>query len=173
MFVGKHAHRKGLDRLLRAFQILVSERLDCKLYVIGCDQNSVPPDLRSVPEVDWLGFFDKRNASSDYMKAVGSCDIGCLLSRSEAGGIGLREYHALGLAVVAPLVGGSVDHVVPNAATLISPKESDSEVAEKLIALVRDRNRLTQMKKISWENRRHVCWHSSIASMKQLMGQNS
>lgn len=173
VFVGKHPYRKGLDRLLRAFQILVSKRLDCKLFVIGCDRTSVPADLRNIPEVDWLGFFDKRNASADYLKAVGRCDIGCLLSRSEAGGIGLREYHALGLAVVAPSVGGSSDHIVPGASTLISPNESDREVAEKLIALVHDRNRLEQMKRISWENRHRVCWQSSIESMKQLMGQDS
>lgn len=171
VFVGKHPERKGLDRLLRAYRIAVSEGAQCTLRIIGCSSDGVPPALRRIEGVEWYGFVDKRFDASSYLEAVGSCDIGCLLSRSEAGGMSLREFHALGLAVIGPQVGGSPDHVIPDAARLLSPDATDREVANTIIELVGDPESLRSMKQISRERRNEVTWKESVRRLARLMGE--
>jgi glycosyltransferase involved in cell wall biosynthesis len=169
VFVGKHPDRKGLDRLLRAYKIAVSEGAKCTLRVIGCNPDSVPAELRRIEGVEWYGFVDKRVDASRYLEAVGRCDIGCLLSRSEAGGMSLREFHALGLAVIGPRVGGSPDHVISDAARLLSPDASDREVADTITDLVGNPELLRSMKQISRERRAEVTWKESVRRLAKLM----
>jgi glycosyltransferase involved in cell wall biosynthesis len=169
VFVGKHPNRKGLDRLLRAYKIAVSDGARCTLRIIGCTPETMPAELRQIEGVQWYGFVNKALNASRYLEAVGSCDIGCLLSRSEAGGMSLREFHALGLAVIGPQVGGSPDHVIPDAARLLSPEASDREVAKAIVELVGDSELLRSMKQISRERRNEVTWKESVRQLAKLM----
>ncbi len=169
VFVGKDPHRKGLDRLLRAMAIAAHEGADIYLRVIGCDRRSIDEELRTTQNVDWVGFIDKRTNAERYVQLVSSCDIGCLLSRAEAGGIGLREYHALGLAVIAPDVGGSPDHIIPEGAILIRPDQSDEEIAATLISLSRDPGKVTAMKAVSWARRAEVLWSESVRNIGDIL----
>jgi len=170
VFVGKDPHRKGLDRLLRAYAIVRGQGLDCKLRIIGCTREGIAQEIGDLPGIEWLGFVDKRDDPYRYVTLVGDCDIGCLLSRAEAGGIGLREFHSLGLAVIGPDVGGSPDHVLPGAATLVSPIESDEEVATLISEFVADRDRVRLMRTLSWQNREEMSWDTSIRRLSAIMG---
>jgi glycosyltransferase involved in cell wall biosynthesis len=170
VFVGRNPARKGLDRLLRAFRIARSRGAKCALRVIGCAPGELPKELRTIPGVEWLGFVDKWRDAARFLQAVGECDVGCLLSRAEAGGIGLREYHALGLAVIGPDVGGSPDHVIREAAELVSPDASDEEIAELLVNLAQDRDRVQRMRDLSWEHRAEMHWSASMRHLAQEMG---
>lgn len=173
VFVGKDPRRKGLDRLLRAVAIATGRGARLRLRVIGCDREKVDERLRATPNVDWIGFIDKRADAARYVELVGGCDVGCLLSRAEAGGIGLREYHALGLAVIGPDVGGSPDHVIPEAAIMIPPDRSDEDVAATLVALDHDRERVAAMKAVSRARRREVLWSEAVRSMGELLNRTA
>lgn len=173
VFVGKHPERKGLDRLLRALALARAEGANCTLRIIGCTPDDLAPELRDTQGVEWIGFIDKRRDGVTYLNAVGECDIGCLLSRAEAGGIGLREYHALGLAVIGPDVGGSPDHVIPEAARLIGPQASDEEIAALLLELDRDRAAVQRMQEVSWARRHEVTWEASVTKLAKVMGKTS
>lgn len=173
VFVGKHPERKGLDRLLRALTLARAQGADCTLRIIGCRPDDLPPALRNTQGVEWVGFIDKRRDAEGYLNAVAACDIGCLLSRAEAGGIGLREYHALGLAVIGPDVGGSPDHVIPEAARLVTPQASDEEIAALILELTRDREAVQRMREISWGRRQEVTWQASVARLAEVMGKAS
>jgi glycosyltransferase involved in cell wall biosynthesis len=170
VFVGTNPQRKGLDRLLRAFVLARHAGADCSLMVIGSLPETVDAPRRAVPGVEWRGFIDKRRALREFMDTVAACDVGCLLSRAEAGGIGLREYHALGLAVLGPDVGGSPDHVLREASELIAPGASDEAIAERLLVLSRDRARIQHWRSISWQQREAVSWRRSVAQFAQLPG---
>ncbi len=169
VFVGKDPKRKGLDRLLRATAIAAGQGAPLRLRVIGCGRETVDEPLRATPNVDWVGFIDKRTDAARYAELVGGSDVGCLLSRAEAGGIGLREYHALGLAVIGPDVGGSPDHVIPGASILVRPEQSDADIAATLIALSRDRERVNAMKAVSWARRKEVLWTESVRRIGEIL----
>jgi glycosyltransferase involved in cell wall biosynthesis len=165
VFVGKYWYRKGLDRLMRAFQIARRGGAQMSLTVIGCERGSLPEDVRDAEGVGWLGFIDKRRAFRSFVDAVASCDVGCLPSRAEAGGIALREFHALGLAVLATTTGGTPEHAFPPSSWLISETAGDQELAGMLVALANDRDAVRNAKAAAWTNRARFLYPATIRSM--------
>lgn len=170
VFVGKEPLRKGLDRLIRALQLARRAGAQCQLRVIGCAPELLPAELRDVDGVEWLGFIPKQQSAQRYLDAVASCDVGCLLSHAEAGGICLREFHALGLAVIAPDVGGSPDHALAGASHLVSPESRDEEIAALIICLSRDRAAVQQLRDASWHRRHEVLWPHAVDQLKVIWG---
>ena len=165
VFVGKHPQRKGLDRLLRALALARAQGADCTLRVIGCQPGEVAPPLRTIPGVEWAGYIDKTRDARRYLELVAECDVGCLLSRAEAGGIGLREYHALGLAVLGPDVGGSPDHALDGAAMLVRPDVGDDSIAQTLHELCRHPERVEAMRQVSWARRKELLWGEAVRKL--------
>lgn len=170
VFVGWDGMRKGLDRLIRAFVRARAAGAELSLSVVGCPAASLPPELRDIDGVSWLGFIDKKREQRRFLETVASHDVGCLLSRAEAGGMSLREFHALGLAVIGPKVGGSPDHVLAEAAHLIAPETGDEAIAELLLRLSRDRAEVQRLREISWARRAEVQWSASVAQLARLWG---
>ena len=168
VFVGKAPLRKGLDRLIRALVMARRAGADCTLRVIGCAPESLPEPLRAVEGVEWRGFIHKQQHAREYLDAVAGCDVGCLLSRAEAGGMCLREFHALGLAVIAPDVGGSPDHCIRNASCMVAPDARDEEIAALLTRLCGDRAAVRAMP-VSWSGRTGVGWPSAVAALAGIM----
>jgi len=169
VFVGKDARRKGLDRLIRALHLARSRGANCQLRVIGCTPEQLAPELRAVEGVEWLGFIDKQHQPRAYIDAVAGNDVGCLLSHAEAGGMCLREFHALGLAVIGPDVGGSPDHVIAEAAHLVKPEASDEAIAALLVRLSNDRSEVQQMREISWGRRNEAGWPAAVAQLAHFL----
>lgn len=169
VFVGKDALRKGLDRLIRALILARAEGADCRLRIIGCTPQRLPPTLRNVEGVEWLGFIDKQHQPQAYLDAVAGNDVGCLLSRAEAGGMCLREFHALGLAVIGPDVGGSPDHVIAEAAQLLAPEATDMQIAALLLRLSRDRAEVQRLRAVSWARRQEAGWPHAVSAMAAVL----
>lgn len=169
VFVGKDARRKGLDRLIRALRLARRSGADCSLRVIGCAPEQLAPDLRTVEGVEWLGFINKQHHPRAYIDAVADNDIGCLLSHAEAGGMCLREFHALGLAVIGPDVGGSPDHVIAEAAHLFKPDAGDEAIAALLVRLSNDRGEVRQMRAVSWSRRHEASWQAAVTQLAPLL----
>jgi glycosyltransferase involved in cell wall biosynthesis len=170
VFVGRHPIRKGLDRLLRAFRIARARGVDLTLDVVGTRPDEVDPDLRRIGGVVWHGLVDKSADPFRFFEIVANADVGCLLSRAEAGGIGLREYHSLGLAVIGPDVGGSPDHVIREAAVLVSPDAADEEIAGLLAELAGDPVRVAAMREVSRLRRAEVGWPTTVSRLREVLG---
>ena len=154
VFVGKHPKRKGLDRLIGAFRIARSQGALINLRVIGCKKEDVNlPTSKYDMDIEWVGMVDKNKYPKSYFSLVGDCDVGCLLSRAEAGGISLREFHALGLAVIHPIVGGSPEHALSGASIGVGPNMNNTDIAKILVRLFNDRLLLGELKAKSWEMR--------------------
>jgi glycosyltransferase involved in cell wall biosynthesis len=165
VFVGKEWQRKGLDRLLRGLRRARAATSRATLRVIGCPRESVPPDLAAVEGVEWYGFIDKRAQPGRFLDAVAERDVGCLLSRAEAGGISLREYHALGLAVLGTEAGGSPQHALPGASVLVPVDAGDADVAEILLSIERDTAGLDRMRRTAWDHRHSVLWDATAENI--------
>ena len=162
VFVGKDWRRKGLDRLLRAVDIARRSGLKATLKIIGCRREDLPNDLQNVIGVDWLGFIDKRSQLQHFLETVSECDVGCLPSRAEAGGIALREYHALGLIALGTDAGGAPEHMVKEASITVPADASDEEFATLLLNLESDSSKLATLRAIAWKVRRSVLWNQSV-----------
>jgi glycosyltransferase involved in cell wall biosynthesis len=168
VFVGKYWHRKGLDRLLRALAIARSVGAELTLRVIGCTQEELPLELRSTPGVEWCGFVDKRRDPLRFLRLVSECDIGCLLSRAEAGGIAIREYVALGLIILGTAAGGAPEQMLRDAALIVPVDAGDDEIAQTLIALNGDFERVKQLRCLAWQGRHSGLWTQSVKQLKRL-----
>jgi glycosyltransferase involved in cell wall biosynthesis len=158
VFVGRDWKRKGLHRLCAALSIARRQGLRATLTVIG----TMKPQYPTVPGVEWAGVIDKRTDAARFIRTVASNDIGCLLSRAEAGGMSLREFHALGLVTIAPDTGGAPEHAVEGASVAVSPSATDSEIADLLLRLQRDRDWFHQLRTRAWQTRHEVLWDRSV-----------
>jgi glycosyltransferase involved in cell wall biosynthesis len=162
IFIGKDWRRKGLDRLLEALTLARQSGARMTLRLIGCGREDLPEHLRATEGVEWVGFINKRAEADRFLRMVADCDVGCLLSRAEAGGIAFREYHALGLAVIATDTGGVAEHTLPQASVLVSPGATVEEIAATLLELERDEARLAALRDAAWRQRRTVSWAETV-----------
>jgi glycosyltransferase involved in cell wall biosynthesis len=163
VFIGKYWDRKGLDRLLEALLIAQQGGVETRLQVIGCQQSDLPTHLQNVPGVEWLGFLDKRRDMRRFLEIVAGADIGCLLSRAEAGGMVLREYHALGLIVLGPDVGGAPEHMFESAGRAFAPTAPAEEIAEWLIHLKQHSDEFRRLRENAWACREEATWDATVA----------
>jgi glycosyltransferase involved in cell wall biosynthesis len=169
LFIGLHPLRKGLDRLLRAMVLARQGGSNVELTVVGAQPEQLDADARSVSGVRWIGRVDKITGIERLLNLAGEHDLGCLLSRAEAGGISLREFQAMGLGVLAPNVGGSPELVLPGAGELIGPEASDEAIAAVLISLERDRSRVDAMRAAAWNSREDVLWPPAANRISKIL----
>jgi glycosyltransferase involved in cell wall biosynthesis len=158
LFVGKYWDRKGLDRLLEALLVVNRETDRVQLQVMGCERASLPAHLQNVPHVEWLGFINKKSEMQRFLDTVASADVGCLLSRAEAGGMVQREYHALGLIVLGTAVGGAPEHMFADAGKAFAADASAEQIAGWLIQLASDHGYYSQLRRSAWERREQATW---------------
>lgn len=163
--VAEYWHRKGVDRLLGGLALARRQGSRMSLRVIGCTRESVPEHLRNVAGVEWLGFVSKSPDAMRYMRLVSECDVGCLLSRAEATGLAVRDYQALGLVVVGTNAGGAADFHFPESTVEVGTTDDDETVAEKLLSLERDPQRLARMRRAAWRMRRQALWGPAVGQL--------
>ena len=172
VFVGMEVVRKGLDRFLRALATVPEAGKKWQLTVVGPAVADVPHQLRHVPGVTYVGHIDKRSEAERFIHLVGSHDVGVLLSTAEASAIALREFHALGLAVIGPNVGGCSDCVIPEASWLVAPEASDEEIRSLVVDLLSHSDRIRQAKAVAWGRRREMHWDCAVTVLGKILACN-
>ena len=153
VFTGMHAHRKGLDRLLAGMARAQAKGVALALSVIGAGPETVPKNLRALAGVTWHGRIEKRTAADRFLRLVAGAEVGCLLSRAECGGVGQREYAALGLALIAPDTGGAPDHAGRHRAVLIDPAAPSDTIAAVLTELATRGALYRRLREAAWATR--------------------
>lgn len=169
IFVGKYWDRKGLDRLLEALKLVHAQGKAYELTVMGCQRSTIPTHLQNVPQVNWVGFLDKRNDTKRFFDLVASADVGCLLSRAEAGGMVLREYHALGLIVMGTTVGGSPEHMFVDAGKGFAPEDNAETIAEWIVQLIDDHEYYTSLREAARKHRSQATWDETVQQWRTLL----
>lgn len=169
VFIGKDWKRKGLDRLVRGLRIARERGAAAEVVAIGTERALLPAEIANTPAVSFVGFVDKNTDTKRFIDVVASCDIGCLLSRAEAGGISLREFGLLGLPVIAPDVGGSPEYVVPGASTLFSSDAPDEAIGSAIYRLATEPELLENQKRIARALRNQASWDVALAALGQVI----
>ena len=169
VFIGKDWRRKGLPRLLAALQRVQKQSVSINLCVIGCRQDDLPAALSTTPSVQWHGFIDKEADWARFLALVGSCDVGCLLSTAEAGGIAQREFHALGLAVLGTTAGGAPEHADLECSWLVAPDAPVETIAAQLVKLARDPTWVSRAKAAAWRKRHRFLYQTAITGIQRLL----
>ncbi len=164
VFVGKDWQRKGLDRLIKGLAAARAAGAEATLLTIGVDPATLPERLRA-DGVEFAGFVDKRREPDRFVDLVAGCDVGCLLSRAEAGGISLREFHRLGLVTIAPAVGGAPEYVLPGASHLVGPDADAAAIGALVHRLATEPGLLEAERATAWAARRAASWDAAVTAL--------
>jgi glycosyltransferase involved in cell wall biosynthesis len=156
VFVGKEPRRKGLFRFIDALPFVEQAHRRVHLTVIGPELSTVPPDYRDVPGVEWVGPIDKGRDTQRFIDLVSKNDLGILLSTIDAGGLSLREFQMLGLAVLAPKVGGSWEMAVEGAGLFVNPTDGPEVIAGFINRLLDEPGLVSTMKQMAWAARHEL-----------------
>jgi len=166
VFVGLVGLRKGLDRLLAALELAQRQGSRATLRVIGCPAKQMPPELRSLPGVEWCGRIDKRRDGGRFLSMLADCDVGVLLSRVEAGGCGLSEYQAAGLAVLGTNAGGAAEQILAGNGVIVDTEATPAEIADTVLQLERQPEIVHQMRQVAWRQRRAASWAARVEEIR-------
>jgi glycosyltransferase involved in cell wall biosynthesis len=137
--LGKIWPVKGVDVLIRAAAIVCRELPRTNFLVAGWMGGDNPRELRELARslgvaanVKFVGRL------RPILSVLKSCDIFCLLSRSEGLSNALLEAMACGLPCVATAVGGNPEVVVPGQTGFLVESENADAAAARILALLRD-----------------------------------
>lgn len=169
VFLGKDYRRKGLDRLLGGLRIATSRGANISLTVIGCELNSDLKILADGLGVSWIGYIDKSTHFEIFESAIKNSHIGCLLSRSEAGGMSLREFIAYGLGVIAPRVGGAPEHTIGPASMFVDPGDTDLQIGDLLFGLWANPDHVNEMMRHAFEGANSVSWSEVAKRLSRII----
>jgi glycosyltransferase involved in cell wall biosynthesis len=124
-FIGVHWKRKGLERLVRAAELLHEGGRPVKVSIIGL----CPDHLRASPVVEYHGMVSKQTQMQQFLEVVDSFALGCLPSYAEPLGIGTLEALRLGVPVMGTDTGGIPDCIPPSAGFLVRVDSDARQVA--------------------------------------------
>ena len=163
-FVGLYSHRKGLDKLADAVQILRSRGAPIRLRVIG----RCPDAIAAMEGVDFLGIINKESDTARFVQTIRSVDLGCQLSRAELTGIAMMEFLRVGVPIIATNLGGIPDMFEDGGGLLVSPDISTEQLVEELHALMTDTDRYqalrhAAMRRAEWASWRRVAQEMNVA----------
>lgn len=142
VFLGRITRKKGVDVLIRAFARARRE-LDCRLAIVGPDDEGILPGLRGLAaelgvgdEVEFVG----PAYGDDRLAALASADVWALSSHTENFGIAVVEAMAAGCAVaISPGVNISADVAEAGAGVVVDA--TPDAFGDALAALLADDRR--------------------------------
>jgi glycosyltransferase involved in cell wall biosynthesis len=164
-FVGLYPIRKGLDRLAGAVQILRARGLPVRLRVIG----KCPDELLRMDGLEYLGIINKRTDLTEFIRSISSVHLGCLVSRSELGGVAMVEFLRVGVPVLGTRVGGATDILEGGGTVMVSPDIDAEELAEVIAALHHDRSRYAVLKQEAEARRGWASWKRVAAELDAVL----
>lgn len=165
LFVGRVAHEKNIDFLLRTLELAIARMPHLLLVVAGegpalGSLKKLAARLNLQEHVLFVGYLDRRAALLDCYRAA---DAFVFASRTETQGLVLLEAMALGIPVVSTAVMGTRDVVGPGRGALV-PQDDEADFAEHLVRLMRD----PQLRaRLASDGRAYVReWHADTLARK-------
>jgi len=141
LFVGRVAHEKNIDFLVRMWCNLLRRCPDALLLIAG--EGPAESHLRRLvsalglgQSISFVGYLDRQNALRDCYRAA---DVFVFASRTETQGLVLLEAMAQGTPVVSTAVMGTADVLAGVHGAIVSPENEDA-FAEAVSRVLRDRN---------------------------------
>lgn len=168
LFVGRVAHEKNIDFLLKAMTQAVWHKPDLLLVIAG-EGPALPAlqkqaaDLRLDHHVRFVGYLDRKQELPDCYAAA---SVFAFASRTETQGLVLLEALAAGLPVFAIAHLGTTSILEPERGAVIAPEDPEA-FGKELAALVGNRSRLALLAK---EGRNYAREWSAPERARQLAG---
>ncbi len=136
--VSSMIHGKGIDILLRAFQVVIQNRPHARLVLVGDgpqhqDYLAMANRLGIAEKVLFTGY---RIDPLPFYQHV--FDVNVLCSRREALGYSLLEGAACGLPCLATDVDGIPEVVLDQQTGMLFPLENHAALAQKMVSLISD-----------------------------------
>jgi glycosyltransferase involved in cell wall biosynthesis len=167
--------RKGIDILLRAFDLVHKEYPAAHLYIAGEGPDrayfeDMKAKLSSGEHIKFLGF---RNAK----KILSETDIFVLPSRVESFGLALSEARAAGCAVMGSNAGGIPEVLERGKAGIIYEVEDYRSLARHILALLNDKDLLNAWKEkakanIAWLTAERMA-RDTLALYRRILGNDA
>jgi glycosyltransferase involved in cell wall biosynthesis len=112
-FVGALCQRKGVDVLLRAFQLVLKEHPQARLVLIGCDESDGSyPRMANKLGLAQAAEFAGSVPAAEISDSLKSCDVLVLPSRFDGWGMVINEAASLGKALIATDTCGAAYHLI-------------------------------------------------------------
>lgn len=165
--VGRVAHEKNIDFLLRVLRRIVAQIPEVAMIVAGegpalAHCKSYVESLGLAAHVRFVGYLSRHTALLDCYKAG---DLFVFSSKTETQGLVLLEAMALGVPVVSTAHMGTADIVGPQRGAALAP-DDESGFADIVIDLLRDPARRAAM---SVEARAYAATWSAEAMAQRLV----
>lgn len=160
LFVGRVAHEKNIDFLLRMLVSLRKEVPDILMLIAGEGPaehhiHKLAISLGVGESVQFLGYMDRARTLPDCYRAA---DVFVFASRTETQGLVLLEAMAQGTPVVSTAVMGTADVLKDMRGATIAP-EDEAAFARLIASLLRDHDKryslshLAEKDALSWSSR--------------------
>ena len=145
-YIGRLKRYKQVDLIVKAMPIIIREFPDAVLE-IGGKGDDLPNIEAAVKEagvgknVRFLGFLSEEEKA----KAMARATITATMAEKEGWGITVIESNAAGTPVVGSNVQGLRDSIVDGKTGLLAEPGSSADLAQKILSLLKDRERLQKM----------------------------
>jgi glycosyltransferase involved in cell wall biosynthesis len=143
--VARHAGKKGLDTLLRAFALVAPRFPDVRLVQVGrgphtAELKALASDLGIAERVEFAGAqpYDRVRDLMQNATAVALTSQTAVDGDQEALGMVLNEASACGIPIVATRHGGIPEAVIDRETGLLAPERDAPAIGEALAALLGD-----------------------------------
>ena len=140
LFVGRLEKRKGVEYLIKAYEIVKKECPDSRLVIVGAGdkpRKKYEKEIREkgIKDVVFTGYV----SDEELMRYYRSADIFCAPAiGKESFGIVLLEAMAAGKPVVASNIGGYAGVVTDGEDGLLVPPKDEQQLAQSILTLLRD-----------------------------------
>jgi glycosyltransferase involved in cell wall biosynthesis len=167
LFVGRFEPIKGLDTLMKAWQVLADSRRDWELHLVG--NGPLKPTLQATPGVVIKDFMQPELLMGEVANA------GCFVlpSRGEPWGVVVHEFAAAGIPLIVSDVVGAASIFLISGLNGFSFKANDSQSLAKSMQRVIDSSeqQLITMAKASHELSNRISPHTSAANLLSIINQ--
>jgi glycosyltransferase involved in cell wall biosynthesis len=164
-FIGKDWKRKGLQDLIEIKNFLREKGYKVLIKAVG----NCPDALAREDGLEYTGFIDKQHDTDRFIDVISSCDIGCLLSKSEALGISTLEFLRVGVPVAGYYHQGLQDTLLEGAALRFSTGDSPRHIASIIENYIKDEALQRTMRAKAWEYSPAVTWERCVEKWSELV----
>lgn len=164
-FIGKDWKRKGLPVLIDVKNILAKRGYNVAVKIIG----NCPNQYLSEKNVIYTGFLDKNYHQQKFVSEVKSCDIGCLFSSSEALGISILEFIALGVPVAGYFHQGLIDTLFEDISFRFPLNTNPLQIADEFEKFIIDESFKNRIRSNLINYRFMVSWERCIKDWEKIL----
>lgn len=163
LFVGRFDSVKGGDLVIEAFRLIALKSKDIELLFVGPDRGLMIDGV-NVKFDEYVERFIQEDGIKQRIQFLGHCDhdrisdlrknalVTVVCSRYENFPLSLLESLAAGCPTIATAVGGMKEIVIDDYNGLLAESESPKSIAEKVLILVGDPEKMQRLSKNAIED---------------------